>query len=186
MNPPYNILIAGIGGQGVITLTRTITTLLENSGQQAISSIIKGGAQRLGTVHSVIRIFQNQTDYKRFSPQIPRGSLDLLIALEPWEALRHSSLFSRSTKIVVNSVKQPFLSDRLNGTSNTDPCEELRRLELSSIIKDFESLSHHKHGTKKMTNFELGLESVKLGYLPFSENNYQKYFQECLHKKDHK
>jgi indolepyruvate ferredoxin oxidoreductase beta subunit len=184
MNPPYNILVAGVGGQGVITLTRAITSLVENSGKNSISSIFKGGAQRLGTVHSVIRIFNDQHDFKHFSPQIPNGKLHLLLALEPWEAVRHSALFSRTTKLVVNSVKKNLLVERLGKTTVEDPMEVLRRFELSPVIKDFETLSQKKHGSKKMTNFELGLEAIKQGFLPFTENNYQTIFHQSVLKKD--
>jgi len=171
----FNLLIAGIGGQGVVTLTKILTDLAEADGRKTLSSIFKGGAQRLGTVHSIIRFFEQTEDYSNFSLQIPKGKLDLLIGFEPWEAMRHSSLCSNKTSLVVNSRLVPMRTDSFRNFEEQDPCLLLMNLGSPLILRDFDS--------KRAMNFELGLAAIQAGYLPLDQRRYESL---CLKYSDSK
>ena len=82
MDKIYNIIIAGTGGQGVFTLSNVLRSLCAKSGYQCQGATFKGGAQRLGSIHSELRIiFKSDSNKSIFSSQIAKGSLNLLICL---------------------------------------------------------------------------------------------------------
>src|SRR6185369_8468064 len=76
---PFNLVIAGVGGQGVATLAKVFWLLASRSDLHCQGSMVKGGAQRLGTVIATLRLFPTQAeDFAEYSPETPAGKLDLL------------------------------------------------------------------------------------------------------------
>jgi len=68
MSAPFNLIIAGVGGQGVYGLNRVLWRLCESAGLHCQGSVFKGGAQRQGGIHAVLRIFQaSERDYANYS-----------------------------------------------------------------------------------------------------------------------
>jgi len=80
---PTNVLIVGVGGQGVIMVSKVLATICQNQGYQVKQSEVHGMAKRGGGVFSHVR-FGEQV----YSPTIPKGSVDVLVALEWAEAMR--------------------------------------------------------------------------------------------------
>lgn len=81
--PPLNCLITGVGGQGTVLLSRLIGEAAIRKGMDVRGSETIGMAQRGGSVVSHLRIGPGS-----FSPLIPPGKADLIIAFECAEALR--------------------------------------------------------------------------------------------------
>jgi len=158
---PYNVILAGIGGQGVVALTRVFREASKSLGWSFQSSIFKGGAQRLGAVHSTLRIFREPTpDYRHYSPEIPTAGLDLMIGFEPREALRYQSFFSPGTVFVINVAKQGELGGRSlveNGNLLNEPVKLLHGLGCTVASRDFTAHAKKLYDDPKMMNFELGL-----------------------------
>ena len=80
---PVNVLVVGVGGQGVIMVSKVLATICQEHGYQVKQSEVHGMAKRGGGVFSHVR-FGEQV----YSPTIPKGSVDVLLALEWAEALR--------------------------------------------------------------------------------------------------
>ena len=78
-----DILICGVGGQGTVLASKLIAAAAMNCGNTVHSAETIGMAQRGGSVTSHVRIGGNA-----FSPLIPKGSADILLAFEPAEAVR--------------------------------------------------------------------------------------------------
>ena len=78
-----NIMIVGVGGQGVIMLSKVMALLGQNQGLQVKQSEVHGMAKRGGIVFSHVRFGKEV-----WSPTIARGDADALIALEWAEGLR--------------------------------------------------------------------------------------------------
>lgn len=78
MPPPCNIVVAGIGGQGVLTAAAIIAEVARRAGLDVKKSEIKGMSQRGGSVTCDIR-FGSEI----FSPMVPVGEADYLLVLEP-------------------------------------------------------------------------------------------------------
>lgn len=81
---PYNVIITGVGGQGNVMASRTLAGMLVAAGYFVTIGETFGMSQRGGSVMSHLRISSKSI----LSPQIPQGRADILIALEPVEALR--------------------------------------------------------------------------------------------------
>lgn len=81
--PVRDIVIASVGGQGAILATRILASLFLGQGWQVKTSEVHGMAQRGGSVEAHVR--RGPTVY---SPLVPRGEADLLLALEQLEGLR--------------------------------------------------------------------------------------------------
>jgi indolepyruvate ferredoxin oxidoreductase, beta subunit len=82
---PTNILLTGVGGQGVITASKVLAEVALISGWQIKKSEVHGMSQRGGSVESHVRLSREAAIR---SPLIPTGEVDMLLAFEALEALR--------------------------------------------------------------------------------------------------
>jgi len=95
----FNIIITGIGGQGVLTLTNVITWSALKEGLDAKASELHGLAQRGGAIACHVRFGD-----KVYSPLVLEGKADLVFGLEPLEALRSCYFGSKNrTVFLVNT-----------------------------------------------------------------------------------
>ena len=78
-----NVLIVGVGGQGVIMVSKVLASICQIEGYSVKQSEVHGMAKRGGSVFSHVR-FGSQV----WSPTIPKGKADILVALEWAEGLR--------------------------------------------------------------------------------------------------
>ncbi len=78
-----NVLIVGVGGQGVIMVSKVLALLCQRQGYEVKQSEVHGMAKRGGAVFSHVRFGK-----KVFSPTIPAGEADVLLALEWSEGMR--------------------------------------------------------------------------------------------------
>jgi indolepyruvate ferredoxin oxidoreductase beta subunit len=81
---PFNIVITGVGGQGNVMASRVLANMLVLRGFKVTIGETFGMSQRGGSVMSHLRVAQTNV----WSPQIPKGRADLIVAIEPIEALR--------------------------------------------------------------------------------------------------
>jgi indolepyruvate ferredoxin oxidoreductase, beta subunit len=100
MTGEYNILIAGVGGQGVILISELLGRAAVIDGLPVRGSEILGMAVRGGSVVSLIRLGPDC-----FGPLIPEGKGDLMISMEPAEALRNAGYMSDHSLAVVNTQR---------------------------------------------------------------------------------
>ncbi|WP_347349078.1 indolepyruvate oxidoreductase subunit beta [Nigerium sp.] len=83
MSEPFNVLLVGVGGQGVVLASDILTTAAMLAGRDAKKSEIHGMSQRGGPVFAHVR-FGDVVH----SPVIPKGSADVLLGMERMELLR--------------------------------------------------------------------------------------------------
>ena len=95
---PINIIVAGIGGQGMVMTTQLICQAAFLEGHDLKSNDVIGLAQRGGRVWGSVRFGGTV-----HSPNIPAGQGDFLIGIEPLEALRWRQLMKPGAKLVLNS-----------------------------------------------------------------------------------
>lgn len=89
-----NFIVAGIGGQGIITCSKLILETALEKGYDVRSTETIGMSQRGGSVLSHIRIGK-----KVYSPFIPKGSVDEIISMDYKEAIRYQNYLKVSGKI---------------------------------------------------------------------------------------
>lgn len=170
---PFNLIVAGIGGQGVVSLIQPIWLVCEQKKWLAQGSINKGGAQQHGSVHAELRVFSDSsTDYSLHSPQIPDGELDLLIALEPWEALRYQRTFGKNTKIITNTrviplVMERYLKDFNRSPSRRNPIEELSGLGHPMTSSDYTQRAIENLGKSRWAGLLMIKDACDQNLLPF-------------------
>jgi indolepyruvate ferredoxin oxidoreductase beta subunit len=98
---PMNVLIVGVGGQGVIMVSKALASLAQSKGFEVKQSEVHGMAKRGGTVFSHVR-FGPQV----WSPTIPKGEADILVALEWAEGLRWLPFLKPDTGIFICDTKR--------------------------------------------------------------------------------
>ena len=81
---PYNLIIAGVGGQGNVLASRVVGNMLSRKGLTITIGETFGGTQRGGSVMSHLRISAQSA----YSPLIPKGKAHMVIGLEPTDTLR--------------------------------------------------------------------------------------------------
>jgi indolepyruvate ferredoxin oxidoreductase beta subunit len=94
----FNAIIAGLGGQGVVFLTRLLAKSAVAEGYAVMVSETHGMSQRGGAVISHLKIGDSQ------APLIRRGTADLLLALDPDEAVRNLPFLRRGGAVYANSA----------------------------------------------------------------------------------
>ncbi len=100
---PYNIIITGVGGQGNVTASRILGNILARTYVVTTGETF-GVSQRGGSVMSHMRVSWNTV----WSPQIPQGKADLVIALEPGEAVRVMKEYGNKTSHVLVNVRPVY------------------------------------------------------------------------------
>lgn len=92
-----NVFIGGVGGQGLVLLTRVIGDACARSGIKIITGEMYGLSQRSGAVSVHMRIGDDV-----FSPLIPVGEADIMIALEAIESLRYIEYLKKDGIVLIN------------------------------------------------------------------------------------
>lgn len=104
MDKNFNIILTGVGGQGIITLISLINEAAFLEGKDIRSSELHGLSQRGGSVEAHIRFGK-----KVNSPLVQAGRADLVIALEILEGLRELNKAGKHTKFLINDYHAPFI-----------------------------------------------------------------------------
>ena len=103
MRKKFDILICGVGGQGILLCSNVIGVSAVEEKIPVRGVEVHGMAQRGGSVEAHIRLNCN------YGPKIPSGKADLLIGFEPLEAARYSVYLKKNGICIVNSYKIPVL-----------------------------------------------------------------------------
>jgi len=98
----YDILFAGVGGQGVLSMAAVIGRAAVDEGLRAKQSEVHGMAQRGGAVQAHLRIAADVIE----SDLVPLGGADLILSLEPVEALRYLAYLSPDGALI--TAANPF------------------------------------------------------------------------------
>ena len=161
----YDILIAGVGGQGVVLASRMLALAAMKAGFRVSTAETIGMSQREGSVSSHIRIGDDIQ-----GSLIPAGQADLLIGLEPAETIRNLPFLKKGGKIIVNSHSIPPAS-KPPGSPEYDPAALLAFLEAhvpGILCLDFTQLAEEA-GTYRAANVAMLGAAVGTDMLPFSK-----------------
>lgn len=141
-----NIMLGGVGGQGLVLMTKIISQAAMMDGYDIKSNDVVGLSQRGGMVWGNVRIGK-----KVYSPNIKPGDADYLVAMEPLEALRWSTIIKKEGTIILNSKK--FYPTIVQQEKMEYPQEEINK-----IINDFKAIEINaidegiKLGKKQVAN----------------------------------
>lgn len=147
MNKNFNIVIAGVGGQGVVTLTQIIAEACLIEKKDIRTSELHGLSQRGGSVETYIRFGE-----KIYSPLIAQGSADFILSLEITESLKKFHYANKETKFLIN--------DNYIAHYKSLPKEEIKKI----IEKEIKS-EKHLVPASKICQDEFGKEVLSGVYL---------------------
>ena len=129
----YDVVLAGVGGQGVLSMAAIIGNAASAEGLFVKLSEVHGMAQRGGAVHSHLRL----SDLRIESDLISQGTANLILGMEPVESLRHLEYLSPSGTLVTASTPLVNIPDY---PELADVLERIRRLP-HAIVIDAEKLA---------------------------------------------
>jgi indolepyruvate ferredoxin oxidoreductase beta subunit len=92
----YDVILAGVGGQGVLSMASVIGRAAALEGLQVEQSEVHGMSQRGGAVVAHLRL----SDQPIASPLVPRGTADLILSMEPVESLRYVAYLAPAGSLV--------------------------------------------------------------------------------------
>lgn len=150
-----NILIVGVGGQGVILASDILSAAAMKSGYDVKKSEVHGMAQRGGIVSSHVRY-----GLQLYSPLIPRGKVHVLVAFELAEAARWISFLSPLGRVVVSRQKliPPIVST--GKAKYPDDAEDiLKRFTCEPILVDALVMAEQLGNARLVNTILLGVTS---------------------------
>lgn len=118
-----DIILAGVGGQGILTIASVIGAAAVNKGLYLKQAEVHGMSQRGGDVQSHLRL----SDKPIHSDLIAKGGADIILSVEPMESLRYLPFLKKDGYVITNTksfnniVDYPTekeLSDEINKIEN--------------------------------------------------------------------
>ena len=118
----YNLIVTGVGGQGNVLASQLVGQAFVNKGFFTTIGETYGASQRGGPVMSHIRI----SEKKQLSPLIPYGKADIIMALEPVEALRVIAPYGNADVVGIVNTRSIFPIEVTAGDENYPEMEEFK------------------------------------------------------------
>lgn len=163
----FNVIVTGVGGQGILFTTNAIARAALKMGINFVQSEVHGLSQRYGSIKTELRIGSEV-----HSPLILEGTLDLLIGMEPLETLRQAPYISERTTIVMSDhIIPPTLAylTRLRIPSLEEIMDDLKSLRPKRLaVVDAYGLAK-KAGDYVAANVVMLGAAQAVGSLPFPD-----------------
>ena len=169
----YDIILAGVGGQGVLSIATIIARAAMIDGFEVRQSEVHGMSQRGGGVQAHMRI----SDKPISSDLIPLGGADMVLGMEPLESLRYLS-YLKPEGILVTAA-EPFVN--IPDYPDTEKLyAAIRRLPRQRIVQA-EKLAKEAGNLKSVNMVLIGAASTAL---PVSEKALAQSVHDTFAKKD--
>jgi len=150
-----DIILAGVGGQGILSIAAVIGMAAVESGLYLKQAEVHGMSQRGGAVQSHLRI----SDKAIASDLIPEGHCDMILSVEPMEALRYLPFLTQDGWVVTSSRTFENIDDY---PAEHELFREIRKVE-NHVIIDAATIARDL-GSQKVSNIVmLGAASDYLG-----------------------
>jgi len=153
-----DIILAGVGGQGILSIAAAIGLAAVDQKLYIKQAEVHGMSQRGGDVQSNLRL----SDKEIASDLIPFGSADIILSIEPMEALRYLPYLSKNGWVITNTI--PFIN--INNYPETEEVmAELAKLPRHITI-DADQIAKDSGSPKSSNMVMLGAAAPFLG-IPF-------------------
>jgi len=158
----FNILIAGVGGQGVLLTSKVIAEAALLEGRDVKQSEVHGMAQRGGSVLSQVRFGE-----RVFSPIVSPGEADLLIGFEPLETARYLQYLNDGGAVVYNTRPIGTIGVSIGAETYPQDIDETIRRHAPKVFAFDATSVAIEAGEKRAVN--LVLLGAALSVLPLQE-----------------
>lgn len=178
---PLNLIIAGVGGQGNLVVSRLVGSALVEQGYIVTVGETYGASQRGGPVMSHIRISQDT----QYSPLIPDGGADVILGMEPAETARMFGQFGNPNVVTIVNPRPIYSIDVTSGAAEYPDLDKLMKAikELSAktlVVNATEEAQ--KLGNPILANVILIGALVGSGVLPVDKESIEAVIKESFPK----
>ena len=168
----YDVILAGVGGQGVLSVASIIALAAMNEGLKVRQSEVHGMAQRGGAVLAHMRL----SDKSIAGDLVPKGGADMIIAMEPLESLRYVS-YLKPDGILITAA-EPFIN--MSNYPNIDEIRSnIKNLPKWKIIESA-ALAKEAGLSKAVNTVMVGAASC---FLPVKDKYIEKIISDTFEKK---
>ena len=150
-----DIILCGVGGQGILSIATIIGEAATKAGINLKQAEVHGMSQRGGDVQSNLRISSNPI----YSDLIPTGGADVIIAMEPMEALRYQSFLHKDGWVITAAT--PFIN--IPGYPDIEAINASLAKLPKVVSIDIEGLAKANHMPKAANMILLGASADALG-----------------------
>ena len=151
-----DIILAGVGGQGILTIATIIGTAAIKRGMYLKQAEVHGMSQRGGDVQSHLRL----SDEPIWSDLISFGGADMILSVEPMEALRYLPYLNKEGWIITNST--PFKNIAVY-PSEEDIYTEIKMIG-NHVLFDADAIAKEIKASRSMNIVVLGAAIKHLGF----------------------
>jgi len=178
-NDPLNVIVTGVGGQGNVLISQLMGRALVRAGYHVTIGETYGASQRGGAVMSHLRASRQA----QYGPLIPQGQADVILGLEPVEALRVLGQYGNPDVTVITNSRPVYPLAVAIGTAHYPSVEE--------IVKALEELSSRawlinatdialELGASILANIIMVGALVGAGVLPLAAEEFELELRESL------
>ncbi len=159
-----NILLCGVGGQGIVLTSKVIASAAMEKGMEVMSAETIGMAQKGGSVFSFLRIGEG------FScPMFGKKSADIIIGYEPAETVRMLPYLKANGCVAVNTYPvMPVTAALKKSSYNGKEMIDYIKSKAENVISENGNDACINLGSPKVLNMVMLGLAVKAGILPFT------------------
>ncbi|MGQ9566146.1 MAG: indolepyruvate oxidoreductase subunit beta [Candidatus Bathyarchaeales archaeon] len=158
----YNVVLAGVGGQGVLLFAEILGVAAVKDGFNVRVSEIHGMAQRGGAVVSDVRIGE-----KMLAPTVLEGTANAVVGLEPMEALRNIKSANGKTLVLLNTAAvKPCVTSQNMSYPELHTIIEKIHLFTKNVVTIDATMVAESLGNVAVQNIVMLGAFVKVGGLP--------------------
>ena len=169
----FNIVLAGVGGQGVILASKILSAAGIYSNLDVKQSEVHGMSQRGGSVTSHVRIGS-----KVYSPLVVEGEGDIVLGFESLEALRNKHWVKPTGKIIYNTMKVSPITVSAGMSEYPDDIDKkLASLDCEVYAVNAFEIAE-KCGNAKSAN--IVLVGAASNFIPLEENVWEEVLKESI------
>jgi indolepyruvate ferredoxin oxidoreductase beta subunit len=173
----FNIVLAGVGGQGVLLAAEILGTAAIKEGLNVRVSEIHGMAQRGGALVSNVRIGE-----KVSAPTVLEGRADVLLGFEPLETLRNLKFVSEKTLVVMSDETIPpteLAAKMMKYPSLEENVEKIHRFTKNVIIVEAAKLAREAGSILTRNTVLIGALAAT-GKIPFKTESLMEASRELV------
>jgi indolepyruvate ferredoxin oxidoreductase beta subunit len=167
-----DIILAGVGGQGILTIATVVGFAALKRGWHFKQAEVHGMSQRGGDVQSHLRLSENPI----WSDLIPFGKADMILSVEPMEALRYLPYLAPDGWIIANST--PF--NNIAKYPDLDAIHSKVKAISNHVLLDADSIAKDVKANRSMNIVMLGAATKHLG---FSADEFETAIKTIFEKK---
>ena len=176
-----NILICGVGCQGIVLTSKLIAATAVEHDIPVMSAETIGMAQKGGSVFSFLRLGEGIA-----SPMFPEGTADILIGFEPAEAVRMFPYLKKGGSVIVNTHPIMPVTASLSGTAytGTEMLDYLKRNSDNVTLIDGEKACA-EIGSPKVLNMIMLGAAIASGFMPFTRDEVEQTMRKTVKPQFH-